>query len=734
MDKYDEMVRSNNIHWILLASCFTFLEVLAPFAGLTGTVGIPLFFIGFCCFSLLQLWKRSLIKQFPLCLPLIYCLLNMLFYSSFFLRDPRWFYQIFLDLSQELANWQWTAMFSLDYLPHIRSFFFFLLLWLISVGWTRCFFRRTPRLLLFCFSFLFIVLVDFGTDLDVGMAPVRLCLWLLLLSMRLKAERMLAELPQWDRLPARWWRWSWSLLLLLGLFAWLMPKVPSTWELDLTRYLPQGHMAASKQKAGYSRDEVTLGGPLEQDMRIVFRAEMDTPYYWRGESKEIYTGNRWVHADGKTPLSLEHLPASAIFRNLFFNLTTSKQQVRITAAKPMGNILFVPGQLTRLQTVEGKPAFSNGVIIAKGEMVLYQSHVEIESSINWTRVTMATEVPEIDEDQLRQGHWVSPDEKKYIQAHLQLPPNMPKRVLSLAKKVTRDADNWYDKAVAIERYLKWNQTYRYDLSNVPTLPEGRDFVDHFLFDSKVGYCDHFSTAMVVLLRANQIPARWVKGFAPGELSYSAVSHRYQATVRNKDAHSWVEVYFPGVGWLPFEPTPTFTNPTAKEREQATNRIADGEKPQNTPATPGLPSPTNNQLSLFEEDNSTHDPSHPFGTKGQGRWLWPGLLLLVMGAAGAVWWKRRFFLWIACLLCLRMGWLMVGYRLYGRLNQEWSDQTGLTLRQGWERKMGIDPQVDQGVKLLIHWYEQRRYGANEEGQAIPLTWRSLWKIMVNRLQP
>ena len=87
-----------------------------------------------------------------------------------------------------------------------------------------------------------------------------------------------------------------------------------------------------------------------------------------------------------------------------------------------------------------------------------------------------------------------------------------------------------------------------------------DYVDQFLFDTKRGYCDNFSTSMVVMLRSIDIPARWVKGFAPGEYRLNDEGERvYQIT--NNEAHSWVEAYIPGIGWMPFEPTIGFSNLT-----------------------------------------------------------------------------------------------------------------------------------------------------------------------------
>ena len=101
---------------------------------------------------------------------------------------------------------------------------------------------------------------------------------------------------------------------------------------------------------------------------------------------------------------------------------------------------------------------------------------------------------------------------------------------------------------------------------MPVPAPDQDYVDQFIFETKRGYCDNFSTAMVVMLRTIDIPARWVKGFTFGEVIEQNEGNLY-TQVLNKNAHSWVEVYFPGVGWVPFEPTQSFVNPYVFERDQ-----------------------------------------------------------------------------------------------------------------------------------------------------------------------
>ena len=132
------------------------------------------------------------------------------------------------------------------------------------------------------------------------------------------------------------------------------------------------------------------------------------------------------------------------------------------------------------------------------------------------------------------------------QRYLQLPASLPERVRQLSKQLTDGKRNPYDKAQAIETYLR---SYEYDL-NVSAPPAGVDVADYFLFDLKKGYCDYYATSMVVLARASGLPARFVSGYSPG--SYDAANARY--VVRELNAHSWAEIYFPGIGWIEFEPT------------------------------------------------------------------------------------------------------------------------------------------------------------------------------------
>lgn len=130
--------------------------------------------------------------------------------------------------------------------------------------------------------------------------------------------------------------------------------------------------------------------------------------------------------------------------------------------------------------------------------------------------------------------------------YLQLPASLPQRVRALAARVAGSGPA-FQQALRVQEYLRAN--YEYNLQT-PTPPAGLDVVDYFLFDMQQGFCSHYASAMVVMLRAQGIPARIVTGYATGSFD----TERYAYRVNEDAVHAWVEVFFPGSGWVEFEPT------------------------------------------------------------------------------------------------------------------------------------------------------------------------------------
>lgn len=131
--------------------------------------------------------------------------------------------------------------------------------------------------------------------------------------------------------------------------------------------------------------------------------------------------------------------------------------------------------------------------------------------------------------------------------YLQLPDELPARVRELAARITDGARGPYEKTLRVQRFLRENYAYTLEMDT----DDEREPLDHFLFDRRKGHCEYFSTAMAVLLRAAGVPTRNVNGFAGGEWN----DYGGYLAVRSGDAHSWVEVWFAGAGWVKFEATP-----------------------------------------------------------------------------------------------------------------------------------------------------------------------------------
>lgn len=307
-----------------------------------------------------------------------------------------------------------------------------------------------------------------------------------------------------------------------------------------------GHsMTASVSRTGFSEDDRLLGRPVTPDPSIAFEAETERPTYWRGDTRDLYTGKGWRSSAAEDRAqrfqSLELLEEGA-----------AAEVQTITVVDPgLSTIIFAGGPVLRfleLEQEDGSP-LSDIHIRFHPDSDSYRIGTDGVALGKYRMETLpfATDADQLALDQAE----VQPAPSG---RYLQLPEELPERVRRLAEEIVADLpDNRYVRAKAIETYLKVHYTYSLE----PALPpQDADFVDYFLFEGKQGYCDHFSTAMVVLLRAAGMEARWVKGYAPGTPDPERPG---TYIVRQSDAHSWVEVRFAAAGWVPFEPTPsTFT--------------------------------------------------------------------------------------------------------------------------------------------------------------------------------
>jgi transglutaminase-like putative cysteine protease len=201
----------------------------------------------------------------------------------------------------------------------------------------------------------------------------------------------------------------------------------------------------------------------------------------------------------------------------------------------------------------------------------------------------------------------------------QLPASTPSRVARRTSVITERASNPYETAVVIEQWLENNREYSLDVDR----PEG-NIADAFLFEMNRGYCTYYATTMVTMLRSQGIPARMVVGYTSGE---RVAEDRW--VVRGYNSHAWVEVYFPDIGWVRFDPTPAEPRVDAERSslEQArlnnetdvdTDETA-GEGPAWTPTQTETPEPittTPGDDSSDPTDSSSPTPDGPDSTPGE----------------------------------------------------------------------------------------------------------------------
>lgn len=262
-------------------------------------------------------------------------------------------------------------------------------------------------------------------------------------------------------------------------------------------------------------------------------------YYWRSVIYDEYMGAGWITSFAGAQQYKANTPLIAGVLDGYRPL-----HLDVQAQRPQGK-LFWSGILYSADTPfradwRVKPIsepFADQTALLQAD--IFQAATTAPS------YTVQSYIPEVTIEQLHDAPTQYPE---YIQQrYLQLPQELPDRVHQLALQITQGKTNPYEKAKAIEAYLRKN--YPYDLS-IPAPPKDKDVADYFLFDLKRGYCDYYATAMVVMARSVGLPARFVSGYASGD--YDAENARY--IVRERHAHSWVEVYFPNLGWIEFEPT------------------------------------------------------------------------------------------------------------------------------------------------------------------------------------
>jgi protein-glutamine gamma-glutamyltransferase len=331
-----------------------------------------------------------------------------------------------------------------------------------------------------------------------------------------------------------------TIVLFGGALFFVMPRISAG-------YLG-GYSYGTNFSSGFS-DHVQLGriGEIQRSNAVVMHVQIDGDtvgrydLHWRGVALADFDGRTWSTPHGQFPLRRDPekgfvLPHRNPALNAYWTQAQAHENVihyRVLM-EPIGTNVFFVAPWARSVTGDYH------LLGVDTGGALYN----LDSAHTISRYEANSDIATPSASELRQAEHTYPPQisNQYLELR-QVDPRVPK----LAEQITHSAVNNYDRAAALETYLRGHFGYTLELPRT----EPPDPIANFLFERKQGHCEYFASSMAVMLRTLGIPSRVVNGFHSDE--FNDLTSNY--IVRAKDAHSWVEAYFPGYGWQMFDPTP-----------------------------------------------------------------------------------------------------------------------------------------------------------------------------------
>ncbi|MGZ8645878.1 MAG: transglutaminase family protein [Actinomycetota bacterium] len=289
---------------------------------------------------------------------------------------------------------------------------------------------------------------------------------------------------------------------------------------------------------GFS-DVVDLRARGHLSDEIAFRVRAPQAALWRAEAFDTFDGTRWTISDRSTvPMQQSDAANAVVMPDGLAGTIGPVPTVRITQTfyidTPQPNVLFAAAIPEQVYFPSG------GLEVDRYGSV--RSPILLDQGMVYSVVS---DVPVTDARTLRLAHPPGPIVSDPI--YVQLPRELPERVGDLARRITAGATTEYDRVEAVRSWIRRNTTYDLD---VPRDPAGVDSVDQFLFVTRTGFCEQIASSLAIMLRTLGIPTRLVTGYGPGERN--PLTGYFE--VKQSDAHAWVEVLYPGIGWVPYDPT------------------------------------------------------------------------------------------------------------------------------------------------------------------------------------
>jgi transglutaminase-like putative cysteine protease len=317
-----------------------------------------------------------------------------------------------------------------------------------------------------------------------------------------------------------------------------------------------GHASFSPALMTGFSENVELGqiGEIKKNSSVVMRVQTGRPLgydrlRWRGIALTTFDGKRWTSAERGSQTLSPSLDGWIYTADPAQKTDAPGPGILYTVyLEPLAtDAIFVPGKVISLKgnfTGDGGNSFS---AMRRSYIFRDSTGTLLNPFHNYGALRYAgfSRLPALNAVKLREAS--TNYSSDVSETYLQLPAQLDRRIPELAREITKNAKTPFDKALVMESYLRDRFTYTLNLTGKP----GEDPLAHFLFETRAGHCEYFASAMTIMLRTLGIPAREVNGFLPGE--YNDLGGDY--IVRASDAHSWVEVYFPGNEWQVFDPTP-----------------------------------------------------------------------------------------------------------------------------------------------------------------------------------
>lgn len=318
---------------------------------------------------------------------------------------------------------------------------------------------------------------------------------------------------------------------------------------------------------GYPTTGARLGGPVVLSENRILLISSDQPFLLKGSSRSIYTGYSWLSTDSRSyrlnsgiwrqlqqyALGIDPLRGKTgkAFKEAFQRKISLNIEPLVHGMSPV----FTIGRVRRveLDNLLDYPIFftDTGNLFVFGGLPRGMTYRVTADYFDRHLPGFDDALLALEADRTTGNDQNWPDVRR---RYLQLPDLLPRRIYDQAETIVHEARSPYQKALALENFLSKN--FRYTLKPEHDW-ETVDFVDGFL-QSGEGYCVHFASAMVVLARTQGIPARYVEGFALKPLREDQGNNK-RWLADGTGAHAWAELYFEGIGWLTFDPTPNREN-------------------------------------------------------------------------------------------------------------------------------------------------------------------------------